>query len=312
VPSPDRIPESTAPLVRHLVAPVATDPAITQPLDNHYVWLDTSAHSRHRLLVMLPGTGQRPDQFQLVEQLGARLGYHVIGLTFVNTGGLAKICPVTPDPAACFRDTRLEIIDGVDRTPLITVSPPNSIDNRLTKLLQFLAAQYADEGWSQFTTGDGQPNWSLIAVAGLSVGGGEAAMLGKIRLVDRVVMFSAVPDSIGTQAAPWVALGRTPGNRYYGLAHNRDGFFIPILAGWDSLGLQAFGVPTVVDGNTPPYANTHMLVTGLTPQGGFVGLNAHGSTATDSFTPLALDGTPALRDAWRYMLGTNPGQGDNR
>ena len=56
---------------------------------------------------------------------------------------------------------------------------------------------------------------------------------------------------------------------------------------------------------------SHMLVTGLTPQGGFVGLNAHGSTATDSFTPLAADGTTLLFDAWRYMLSASPKEPGN-
>jgi hypothetical protein len=297
--------ESSAPLVLHVVPPQATDPAIDQFLDNHYVWLDTSAHSIHRLLVLMTGTGQVPAQFLFVEREAARLGYHVIGLEYVNSGGIAKLCPPTPDPASCFENVRLEVIDGIDRSPLVSVNPTNSIDNRLEKLLRLLAAQHSGEGWSQFLDGNGI-KWPLIAVAGLSVGGGEAAMLAKIRLVDRVVMFSAVPDSIGKGSVPWVGTHRTPIDRYFGLAHNRDGFFLPILAGWDSLGLAAFGPTVLVDGSEPPYDFSHMLVTGRTPVGGFVGLNAHGSTATDSFTPLAADGTPYLLDAWRYMLSALP------
>ena len=294
-------PSVPAPLVVHTIAPQATDPAIDQFLDNHYALLDTSVHSMHRLLVFMGGTGQFPSQFLLVQNEAARLGYHVIGLEYVNSGGIAKICPPTTDPAACFENVRLEVIDGVDRTPLITVSPANSIDNRLDKLLRFLVAQYPREHWSQYIDHKG-PKWTRIAVAGLSVGGGEAAMIAKLRLVDRVVMFSSVPDSIGKQSVPWVAQHRTPSNRYYGLAHNRDGFFVPILASWDSLGLAAFGPSTVIDGAHAPYGHTHMLVTGITPVGGFVGLNAHASTATDAFTALAVDGTPLLLEAWRYML----------
>src|SRR2546422_8250850 len=33
-------------LVLHVVAPQATDPAIDQGLDDHYVWIDTTARSR--------------------------------------------------------------------------------------------------------------------------------------------------------------------------------------------------------------------------------------------------------------------------
>jgi hypothetical protein len=167
--------------------------------------------------------------------------------------------------------------------------------------------QYPDEGWSQFLVDNG-PKWPLIAVGGLSVGGGEAAMIGKIRLVSRAVLFSAITDSLGHEAVPWVGTpGVTPVNRYYGLAHDRDAFFPPIRAGWDSLGLAAFGPAMLVESSEPPYGWTHMLFTDLTPQGGLVGQNAvHISTANDNFTPLAADGTPALLEAWRYLLGGLP------
>src|SRR6266571_2836283 len=71
-------------LVLHVVAPQATDRAIDQGLDDHYVWLDTTARSKslwferavvssHTLFVFLPGTGQNPSIFQLVQQEAARL-----------------------------------------------------------------------------------------------------------------------------------------------------------------------------------------------------------------------------------------------
>ena len=98
----------------------------------------------------------------------------------------------------------------------------------------------------------------------------------------------------------------TPTNRYFGLVHQQDGFFLPILAGWDSIGMRAFGDPVQVETSEPPYGGTHMLMTDLTPVGGFVGLNAHGSTATDKFTQLDAAGVPRLLDAWRYMLTASP------
>src|SRR5438309_7952738 len=134
-----------ATLVLHIVAPQATDPAIDQGLDNHYVWLDTTARSNRKLFVFLPGTGQNPSIFQLVQQEAARRGYHVIGLMYPTAGGLAKVCPTTPDPSACYQNSRLEIIDGIDRNGVVDVNLANSIDNRLTKLLQYLARQHPDE-----------------------------------------------------------------------------------------------------------------------------------------------------------------------
>jgi hypothetical protein len=296
-----RVEESSAPLVLHVVAPEATDPAIDGFLDNHYVWLDTTARSNHKLFVFLPGTGQNPSIFQLVQQEAARLGYHVIGLMYPTTGGLAKVCPTTPDPSGCYENSRLEIIDGMYRNGVVDVNVANSIDNRLTKLLQYLTRQYPDEGWDRFLRQDG-PKWSQIAVSGHSQGGGNAAMIAKIRLVARVVLFSSVTDSIHAEAPSWVATHLTPADRYYGIAHDRDGFYRPIRAGWDSLGLAVFGVPAMPESSSPPYDGTHMLVTDLTPQGGFVGTNAHGTPSNDLNTPLGADGTPLLRDAWRYLL----------
>src|SRR2546422_7690283 len=64
--------------------------------------------------------------------------------------------------------------------------------------------------------------------------------------------------------------------------------------------------------SAPPYGNTHMLVTNRRTRVGTdlnPYLNAHGSVATDQFTPLDAptldypDGKPQLRDAWRYILG---------
>ena len=310
----DALAASEAPLVEHIVAPQATDPAIDRFLDNHYVWLDTSARANHELLVFMPGTGQVPAMFQLVQQEAARLGYHVIGLSYLNSGGFAKVCPIAPDPASCYEGSRLEVIDGIDRSPFVNVNPANSIDNRLTKLLEFLGAQYPDEGWTQFLAA-GEPNWRLIAVSGLSQGGGEAVMIGRIRLVARVVMFSSLTDSLlGGGSVPWVGARHvTPVNRYWGLAHDRDAFFPAILAAWDSIGLAAFGPAAIVESGDPPYGWTHMLVTDLTPHGGLVGPNAHVSPATDAFTPLAPDGTPLLRDAWDYSLTglpRRPGRGE--
>ncbi len=181
------------------------------------------------------------------------------------------------------------------------VNEPNSIDNRLTKLLQYLTAQYPEEGWSRFLV-DAKPKWSQIAVSGHSQGGGEAAMIAKLRVVARVVVFSAVPDKGHTAPAiPWVATHVTPAARYWGLAHDRDPFFPPIRANWDSLGMAVFGAAVAPETSEPPYDFTHMLVTDLVPQGGsFSG--AHGSTVGDNVTPRGADGTPILRDAWRYLL----------
>src|SRR5207247_10698961 len=137
--------------------------------------------------------------------------------------------------------------------------------------------------------------------------GGNSGVIPYMRLVTRVLRFSSVTDSIHTDAPSWLATHLTPVERYYGIAHDRDVFYRSIRAGWDSLGLGVFGAPAPPETSSPPYGGTHTLVTDLTPQGGFVGTNAHGAPSNDLNTPLGPDGTPVLLAAWRYLLTARAG-----
>jgi len=224
-----------APLVLHTIAPQATDIAINIALAPHYVWLDTTARGNPKLLVFMPGTNNTPANWQLLEKEAARVGYHVIGLMYQNDVEVVGKCGGSADANTntdpnCSEKMRLEIVDGVDRGTNVSVSPANSIDNRLTKLLVYLDREFPEEGWSRFLDADVTPKWSQIAVSGQSQGAGQAALIGTIRKVDRVV--------------------------------------------WEDL---------VIPGYARPFP--------------------HQSTARDNNTPLDADGTPRLRDAWRYLLG---------
>jgi hypothetical protein len=303
-----------APLAPRTIAPQLTDPAIdwnppvnpncSDPQCNHHhVWLDASRPSNGKLFVFMPGIappGPRPRSYQLVQQEAARLGYHVIGLTYQNNFG--AVCTGSPDPD-CFGNVRLEIIDGVDRSGLVHMSRANSIDNRLTKLLLYLDAQFPAEGWSRFLH-KGTPKWSQIAVGGHSGGAGQAALIGKIRHVDRVAMLAGWSDARGPgEPAAWVSIGETPAAKYFELTHQRDQRAAAILANIDALDLDRFGDPVVPELSEPPYGGTHIVMTDLEPTGGYGMDNPHLSVAVDRWTPRGPDGTPLLRDAWRYMLG---------
>ena len=283
--------------VLHVVAPQATDPAIDRALDDHLAWLDPTAPTNHKLFVFLPGFSLTPSDYQLVQQEAARLGYHVVGLMYVNSVFLVGACDGSPDPNSCFEDAHFEIVYGnglgID-SPIVDVNQPNSIINRLTKLLQYLDANDPTEGWAEFLA-DGAPKWSKIAVGGHSLGGNNAVMIAKYHVVDRVVMISAVTDT----ASNWELTHVTPSARYWGLAHKEEFFLPAILASWASLGITALGPVVTVETSSPPYGFTHTLATDLPPRrnGTF-----HLSTALDRYTPLNKDHTPALAPAWRYMM----------
>lgn len=291
----------TEALIAFSVPPRVTDPSIDKALADHLVFLDPDARSNHRLLVFLPGTSATPARYQLFQREGARLGYHVIGLMFENSVRLATACPPTPDPAACYLNARLEILDGVHRSAVVTVSPANSIDNLLTKLLRYLVANRdAEERWAQFLDDDGAPRWQRIVVAGHSQGGGEAVVIARRALVARVVTCSSPPDDIGGGTPPaWLSSHVTPAKRYYGLAHRRELLFPAITASWALLGMGKFGPLVRAEGNEPPYERTHTLFTE------YASKHPHGVSCYDRDTPLDPAGTPLLRDAWRYLLGAS-------
>jgi hypothetical protein len=296
------------PLVPRIIAPQLTDPDIdwvptfNPQFNHHYVWLDASAESNHKLFVFMPGSGASPRAAQFIQQEAARLGYHVIGLMYQNNLAVVDFCTGSPD-RGCSEDFRLEMIDGVDHSPFLAVTYANSIDNRLTKVLEHLSVQYPDEGWSRFLK-DGAPRWAQIAVGGHSLGAGEAALIGRIRHVNRVVLLSG-PTDVRVPEVPdaWISVGETPASKHFGLVHQREPFAQWILRNLSALEVDRFGGPVYPEIVDPPYNETHILLTDLEPQGGYSGPNNHRSTGLNLWTPLAADGRPALRDAWRYLLG---------
>jgi hypothetical protein len=239
-------------------------------------------------------------------------------------------CGGKSDPSSCFDNARRNILDGVTASDVVSVDQPNSIDNRLTTLLHYLVKTYPEEGWARFLL-NGAPKWTQIAVSGHSQGGGEAAMIAKLRVTARVVLFSAPPDFAGppdasstpdscdvvngatvvpipVPAASWEATGHvTPSSKYWGLAHDKDQNYGAICAGWVAFGMT--DLPLVVIPalpNPPPqsFDSTHTLVTELLPQTPAPPQkpNPHGSTALNDATPLGQDGAPLLSAAWHYLL----------
>jgi hypothetical protein len=314
-PTMSRVVDESAPLVLHIVSPQATDadinyvPPVNPQLNHHYVWLNAAAPGNSKLFVFMPGTRNVPASWLLLEQEAARMGFAVIGLMYQNDVEVINACRANPDPD-CSGNMRLEILDGIDRSGFVNVTPANGVFNRLTKLLTYLDGQYPDEGWSRFLQG-GEPKWSQIVVSGQSQGSGEAALIGKLYHVDRVVMFSGPPEQrIPEEIDRWISIGATPAAKYFALYHDQDHVVAGIRVNLPAFDLERFGPPVQVELSAPPYDGAHILFTDLRPTLGYAQPNAHQSTARDNNTPIGPDGVPLLRDAWRYLLrnGTQGGQ----
>jgi hypothetical protein len=202
------------------------------------------------------------------------------------------------DDGPCYEAVRLEILDGTDRTPKISVTLENSALNRLSKLLLHLAAQFPGEHWGDFILPGGLPDLSRTIVAGHSLGGGEAAIVCMNTGCARAVLFSAVIDSVGSppQPAPWLTVAPlTPSSSFFGFVHTADPAVGAIEASWGALALP--GSLTSVDGAAPPYAGSQRLTTSLSVS------MPHLATAIDAETPMAADGTPVYTPAWTTLIG---------
>jgi hypothetical protein len=295
------------------------------------------------LYVFLGGTGSKPSDYTTIQGEALGLGYHVIGLAYRNDVAVVHQCnnaSYTYDERQdCYLNMRMETLDGNGEFPEMDsnyLPGPNSIENRLMKLLQYLTATYPGEGWQGFLDND-EPNWSRVVVAGHSQGGGHAALIGKLFPVARVVMISSPPDGcydahepydlpealqpgcakeLEGEPAIWVTPVVTPIDRYYGLAHVSEFAIKPMLENWGAtldgngqrrggLGLLQFGPSVVPEASAPPYDCTHMLLTALPapvePATEVVSLKDHRLTARDGYTPVDSDGVPVLRNAWRYI-----------
>jgi hypothetical protein len=290
------------------VPPKNTDSQIDIALAPHYVALNTSVPRKNQLLLFFPGTGTGPRSYQIVSNTAADLGFHVINLTYRNFELVNRLCYESPDED-CHEKVRLEIIDGTDRTPLVDVDRPNSIENRTIKLLQYLQRTYPGDGWEQFLESDGSIKWASVVASGHSQGGGHAAVLGKYHRLVRVVMFAAMDYNILTMGpANWVGSNNaTPSLEYYAFAHQGDQVYeLASTVIWPAFGMDAFGPPVNVDTSAPPYENSHSLTSNLEIP---PGTNPHSIVAVDKDAPRRPDGTPVYKPVWEYMLAT-PGTPD--
>lgn len=294
--------------VEREISPATVNPQITAHVAAHFALNPSpAAAARGRLFVMLPGTTGIPRFYRQIVRAGAARGYHGIGLTYPNDEAVGTLCAPTADPD-CPGDTRREIILGENASTVVSVDSANAIVPRLAALLAYLHTTFPNEGWGQYLSG-GQPVWSRIVIAGHSQGGGHAAYLAKLFVLDRSVMFSSPSDvsTVPNIAANWLQLpNMTPASRQYGFAHTQDEL-VPldlIAFNWQALGLGEFGAQTLVDGVTAPFSNSRRLVTSLPPNPnppGPVPAPNHSATVLDAVTPLNAAGRPVYTPVWEYL-----------
>lgn len=296
-----------AQLVEHQVLPSVTDININGNNPPHYAYLDNSVNPINKLLLFIPGTNATPWDYRMFQQTAANLGYHSVGLTYENLQSInIQVCPATQDPT-CHGRARREVWFGEDTHDSISVNYDNSIINRFLKLLKYLDTNYPSENWGQYLVNDTTVNWQSVVIAGHSQGAGHATFGSKFFPVNRVIMFSWV-DWMQPGTNPlWITQpGQTPDSAYFGFIHTGDAsIFNGIPTTWTNLGMNPFGVITSIDTISPPYNNTHSLVTSAPINHPPTMVNYHNATCVDWVTTITQGGDTLYKAVWEYLLGAD-------
>src|SRR3954454_14771493 len=311
----------------HVIAANVNDAGIDPSRGSNHIWLASDPSRRvGKLMVFMSGGGlsNLPEDWLEMGSEGGRLGYHTIVLAYRNEAPIQTLPPdgcgtsvdPPPSPPNCAIDARMEILDGRAESTVVAVDRANSIENRLTKALQSLAATFPAEGWAKFVATSGaeaSPVWSQIVISGASLGAGEAVLVGMLHSVERVVAFQGWTDA----KHGWEAIGLTPSSRYFALSHQRENLFERTCFAYVAFGLAqscplaGFTVPAnpatpLLVKNRQPPLGSRQLVHNLEPFKLDGVTDAYQtSTTRNDWLPREADGTPArkLVNAWRSVLG---------
>jgi hypothetical protein len=300
------------------VTPSKTDSQIKGFDEPHWMYVNRQivvehkqglAQDRHQLLLWLTGTGGKARGALGFVTLAANLGYHVVSLMYPDEVP-ASTCATDRDPVA-FERFRMAIIDGGDALvqggrDRFWVDQPDSIENRLAKLLQALQRYRPRENWAQFLNADGSIKWESIAVAGQSQGGGHAALIGIKHLVARVLCFGSPKDysiRFNSPAAWYGDASATPKDRFFAFNHVQDPMGCTPQQLWQNqlaLGLDAFGAPAQVDSESTPFHHTRILYTAY-PQVTVTGVESDGAKQAH-WSAIETKNADRWNPVWTYML----------
>lgn len=276
------------------ILPSATDSRIdtfTGEGWEHWVYFNPAAMERHQLVVFLPGTGGKGHGAKAFNNLAANQGFHVISLAYPTAVSMSAFHDLA-DPDA-FLKARENVIYGKAPYRKLKINEANSIQNRLLKLIQHLAAQFPKEHWEQYLAGPGAIAWSKLILTGQSQGGGHAALMAMQHEVSRVLMFGAPKDfNIHfNQPARWFSgPSATPLNRFFSFVHVADAghgcSYAQQLENYRTMKLLPQYPVINVDDHSAPYEHSRLL-TSKRPQE-----NPHGSVIQDR----------EYATAWKYLL----------
>jgi len=279
--------------VVYAVRPDTADPSIKRFLASNIIIYRRSIPASAPLLVFMPGTGGTPWNYRRFLDTASRAGYRAIGLMYDDVPAVNVVCPGDVD-MNCNEHFREKRIYGNDVSNVIDDLPAESIVNRVTKLVQYLAKQHPRDGWDEYLLGDGALNWSRTAVGGHSQGAGMAAFIAKDHEVCRVLLFSSPWDfhEPNQMLSPWLRKpSATPLSRWYGVYHTHEPMASLIQRAYVALGIPAAQIRALsLEPNRSIVSSSGNMI-------------YHTSVVGDYTTPISAAGSPAYEPDWLFLLG---------
>lgn len=249
---------------RMSIAVNSTDPGYSSS-DNPHVTFYNASNKLNKLLLFIGGSYSNPKNYETICEHARTQGFHVISLSYPNNITAASLGDSEDFDA--FENYREEICYGNPVSDDVEVNELNCIATRLTKLLQYLDANYTQQNWGQFLMDGNAPNWSQIVAAGHSQGAGHACYFGKTQLLNRVVMFAGPNDYSDFFEAPanWLTTAPlTPNTSQFVLLHGEDNV-VPYEKQLENIRATGLLGPsestTLMDDLSAPYANENAFHT---------------------------------------------------
>ncbi len=293
--------DGPVPPVLHTFDPALADTSITAFRSPTYAYTPISP-TNGSLLVFLPGQQAVPGVYTTFGQFAAATaGYHVLNLDYPNQTAPSEICNNDP---TCDGNVLLQKWNGTPGNDHVT--PGNSIENRITKELEYLDATYPTEGWNQFLV-SGEVQWWNVTFAGHSLGSWEVGYIATILQVKRAIMFAGPEDADVANGAPiasdWLSTySRTPAYKKFIFVHVQDPNYPVVQIDVTAMGLDTLGPWTSVDGASIPFGGSHELTTDVPSS------DPHHAVVFDGAIPLDANGNPVFANAWKDILTPQPGQ----
>lgn len=266
----------------------------------------------NKLVIHLVHTGEDPATANAFPKRACALGFAAIAPMYPNPKDAREACG---NAAACYTDYRVEVVEGKDRTPAISVDAANSINGRVESLLSHLGVYEATFGnkWAALVSQLGSGDYSGTVLSGHEQGAGHALRMAHDHAVERLIMLAGPTDRLnsgmaGSMAPTWIQqwstdqpLSLTAAAKFFGYNHADDSVAIysQVDDNYTQLGLAATPCTFQAGGG---YAATCRRI--MIPTAGCTGQNAHQTPAAMMFDNNCTIGGAANNNlaTWQFLL----------